>query len=162
MSILVRKGGNRPLLRSVRHLHRHSAEPPRTANVMFVWGRCFPVTGTAANLPSHTRAGSSRSTFCVRASSGIFSVYMVISLICFAMVNSVRFIWTTIFSTMQRSAPCACAGSPRSAPIIPTALCAVACAKSLSTPTDYVHQHSEEVSPSGSYSDALVWLGQAW
>jgi hypothetical protein len=39
---------------------------------MFVWGRCFPVTGTAANLPSHTRAGSSRSTFSVEVSGKSF------------------------------------------------------------------------------------------
>ncbi len=61
--ILARKAGNWPTLRSVRHLHREPAELPRTENLVLVWGRRFRVTGTAANLPSHTRTGSSRSTF---------------------------------------------------------------------------------------------------
>ena len=77
------------------------------------------------------------------------------------MGNSVLFIWTPIFSTMQRNVPFACAGSPHS-PLGPTALSALAAVACLATPTEYVHQHSEEVSPSGSYSDALVWRGPAW
>ena len=38
--------------------------------MVLVWGRRFPARGTAANLPSHTRTGSSRSAFFVRASRG--------------------------------------------------------------------------------------------
>jgi hypothetical protein len=77
------------------------------------------------------------------------------------MGNSVLSIWTPIYLTTQTSAPCACAGSSHS-PVTPTALSALAAVACLATPTEYVHQHSEEVSPSGSYSDALVWRGPAW
>jgi hypothetical protein len=63
---------------------------------------------------------------------------------------------------MQRSAPFVCAGSPRSAPIIPTALCAVASARSLGTQIEFDPRHSEEEFPSGNYSGAAVWRGPAW
>jgi hypothetical protein len=52
------------------HRTRRSCQEPRMCYRL--WGRYFPVTGTAGNLPSHTRAGSSRSTFSVEVSGESF------------------------------------------------------------------------------------------